>query len=96
MLNDNHPDTGCGIKVFHKKLYLLLPYFDHMHRFFPALATREGALVLQHDVNHRPRSKGRSNYTNLGRLFVSIFDIVGMMWLLKRYPKNLKINEIKK
>ena len=96
LLNDNHPDTGCGIKVFHKKLYLLLPYFDHMHRFFPALATREGALVLQHDVNHRPRSKGSSNYTNLGRLFVSIFDIVGMIWLLKRYPKNLKINEIKK
>ena len=59
-----------------------------MHRFFPALATREGALVLQHDVNHRPRSKGSSNYTNLGRLFVSIFDIVGMIWLLKRYPKN--------
>ena len=96
LLNDNHPDTGCGIKVFHKKLYLLLPYFDHMHRFFPALATREGALVLQHDVNHRPRSKGSSNYTNLGRLFVSIFDIIGMIWLLKRYPKNLKINEIKK
>ena len=96
LLNDDHPDTGCGIKVFHKKLYLLLPYFDHMHRFFPALATREGALVLQHDVNHRPRSKGSSNYTNLGRLFVSIFDIVGMIWLLKRYPKNLKINEIKK
>jgi dolichol-phosphate mannosyltransferase len=96
LLNDDHPDTGCGIKVFHKKLYLLFPYFDHMHRFFPALASREGALVLQHDVNHRPRSKGSSNYTNLGRLFVSIFDIVGMMWLLKRYPKNLKINEIKK
>ena len=73
LLNDDHPDTGCGIKVFHKKLYLLFPYFDHMHRFFPALATREGALVLQHDVNHRPRSKGSSNYTNLGRLFVSIF-----------------------
>ena len=94
LLNDDHPDTGCGIKVFHKKLYLLLPYFDHMHRFFPALASREGAFVLKHNVNHRPRSKGRSNYTNLGRLFVSVFDIVGMIWLLKRYPKNLKINEM--
>ena len=96
ILNDDHPDTGCGIKIFHKELFLKMPYFNHMHRFLPALARREGAKVLRYNVRHRPRSRGISNYTNFGRLLVSIFDIFGMVWLLKRYPKNLKINEIMK
>lgn len=95
ILNDNHADTGCGIKIFHKKLFLKLPYFDHMHRFLPALANREEANVLSYNVRHRVRSSGISNYTNVGRLVVSIFDIIGMIWLLRRYPKKLKINEIK-
>ena len=38
MLRDNHPDTGCATKVFDRELYLLLPYFDHMHRFMAPLA----------------------------------------------------------
>ena len=87
-LNDNHPDSGCGIKIFHKKLFLLMPYFDHMHRFLPALAKRENAKVLAIDVNHRIRNDGKSNYTNIGRLFVGIIDTFGVMWLLKRTPSQ--------
>ena len=87
ILKDDHPDTGCGIKIFHKELFLKIPYFDHMHRFLPALANREEAIVLKYNVRHRPRSGGTSNYTNIGRLLVSIFDIIGMVWLLKRYLK---------
>ena len=53
LLKDKHPDSGCGIKVFHKELFIKLPYFDHMHRFLSALASREGANVLEFNVNHR-------------------------------------------
>ena len=95
LLNDSHPDSGCGIKIFHKKLFLLMPYFDHMHRFLPALAKREGAEVLEFDVNHRPRLEGKSNYTNLGRLLVGIYDILGVIWLLKRAPKKFNSEEVK-
>ena len=94
-LNDDHPDSGCGIKIFHKKLFLLMPYFDHMHRFLPALAKREGAKIIAFDVNHRPRFGGNSNYNNLGRLLVGIYDIIGVMWLMKRVPKNFNSTEVK-
>ena len=96
LLKDKHPDSGCGIKVFHKELFIKLPYFDHMHRFLSALALREGANVLEFDVKHRERIVGSSNYTNIGRLLVGIFDVLGVIWLRKRMPKNTSSREIYK
>jgi dolichol-phosphate mannosyltransferase len=94
LLKDKHPDSGCGIKVFHKELFIKLPYFDHMHRFLSALALREGANVLEFDVKHRERVVGISNYTNIGRLLVGIFDVLGVIWLRKRMPNNTSSIEI--
>ena len=94
LLKDKHPDSGCGIKVFHKELFIKLPYFDHMHRFLSALALREGANVLTFDVKHRERVVGSSNYTNIGRLLVGIFDVLGVIWLRKRMPNNTSSIEI--
>ena len=65
-----------------------------MHRFLSALALREGANVLEFDVKHRERVIGNSNYTNLGRLLVGIFDVLGVVWLIKRMPKNTSSKEI--
>lgn len=84
LLRDATPDTGCGLKVFPRALFLDLPRFDHMHRFLPALALRAGARVVSEPVNHRPRLRGRSNYGTLDRLAVSLFDLVGMAWLQRR------------
>ena len=95
-LKDKHPDSGCGIKVFHKQLYIRLPYFDHMHRFLSALALREGAKVLKFNVKHRERVVGTSNYTNLGRFLVGLFDVLGVIWLRNRMPKNTSFKEILK
>ena len=96
LLKDNHPDSGCGIKVFHKELFLRLPYFDHMHRFLSALALREGAKVLKFNVKHRERVVGTSNYTNFGRFLVGLFDVLGVIWLRNRMPKNTSFKEILK
>jgi dolichol-phosphate mannosyltransferase len=84
MLNDDADDTGCGLKAFRRDAYLLLPFFDHQHRFLPALMKREGFAVEFRDVGHRPRTAGQSKYTNLGRLFASLSDMLGMMWLNSR------------
>ena len=84
LLNDDADDTGCGIKAFRREAYLMLPFFDHQHRFLPALMKREGFLVEFRDVSHRPRIAGKSKYTNLGRLFASISDMMGVMWLNSR------------
>src|SRR5689334_5042223 len=42
ILRDGTRDTGCGLKVFPRDLFLRLPYFDGLHRFLPALVRREG------------------------------------------------------
>jgi len=96
LLKDIHSDSGCGIKVFHKELFIKLPYFDHMHRFLSALALREGANVLEYKVKHRERTEGISKYTNFGRLLVGISDILGVMWLRKRTPMDSTSEEIYK
>jgi dolichol-phosphate mannosyltransferase len=84
MLGDATPDTGCGLKIFRRDLFLELPYFDHMHRFLPALVKRAGGRTVSVPVNHRPRASGRSNYGTLDRLLVGIADLFGVMWLMRR------------
>jgi len=81
LLNDQAVDTGCGLKVFRREAFLALPYFDHMHRYLPALMLREGYGVDFRTVSHRPRTSGRSKYTNLGRLIAAVSDLGGVLWL---------------
>ncbi len=87
LLKDATPDTGCGLKLFYRETFLRLPYFDHMHRFLPALVQREGGDVISVEVTHHPRIHGTSHYNNLQRLWVGIIDLMGVMWLIKRSRK---------
>ena len=84
MLGDDTRDTGCGLKAFPRAVFLALPFFDHMHRYLPALVRREGFEVMRLDVSHRARAAGRSKYTNLGRALVGLSDLLGVWWLLRR------------
>lgn len=84
MLRDATPDTGCGIKLFERAAFLDLPYFDHMHRYLPALMQRAGWQTVSVPVNHRHRTAGVSKYNNLGRAIVGIKDLFGVSWLIQR------------
>ena len=84
LLRDDTPDTGCGIKLFERAAFLDLPYFDHMHRYLPALMQRAGWKTVSVPVSHRPRGSGQSKYTNLGRALVGIRDLMGVSWLIQR------------
>ena len=59
MLRDATPDTGCGLKLFEREVFLRLPYFDHMHRYLPALVKRAGYSSISVPVGHRPRTARR-------------------------------------
>lgn len=87
ILKDGTRDTGCGLKAFRREAFLGLPYFDHMHRYLPALFTRDGWEVRHVDVTHRARGAGRSNYNNLQRGLVGAVDLFGVMWLIRRKKK---------
>jgi dolichol-phosphate mannosyltransferase len=93
LLGDGTPDTGCGIKLFARDVFLDLPRFDHMHRFLPALFQRHGAQVRSVPVSHRARLRGTSKYGMLNRLWVGIVDIAGVMWLRRRYKAGLAVRE---
>lgn len=85
LLRDFTPDSGCGLKMFERSTFLELPYFDHMHRFLPALVRRIGGEVMHVAVNHRPRTSGVSKYGTLDRLWVGVADLRGVAWLIRRY-----------
>jgi len=94
LLSDNAKDTGCGLKVFRRDVFLELPYFDHMHRYLITLMLREGHEVRFMPVGHRPRGAGRSKYGVWDRALVGLSDLVGVMWLKRRFrgpdtPKEL-------
>lgn len=93
LLKDSTRDTGCGTKLFRRYDYLRLPYFNHMHRFLPALMKRDGVAVMHVDVSHRPRLCGVSKYGTLDRLWVGISDLFGVMWLQRRACPNLTVLE---
>ena len=93
MLGDGTPDTGCGIKLFARAAFVDLPYFDHMHRFLPALFQRQGRRVISVSVGHRPRARGVSKYGMFDRLWVGIVDIYGVRWLRRRYQPGLAATE---
>ncbi|MGS1077119.1 glycosyltransferase family 2 protein [Pseudoxanthomonas beigongshangi] len=93
MLRDATPDTGCGIKLFEREAFLDLPYFDHMHRYLPALMQRAGWKTISVPVNHRHRTAGVSKYNNLNRALVGISDLRGVAWLIKR-GKRTAVREL--
>ncbi len=94
VLKDGTRDTGCGLKVIRRDLFLSLPYFDGLHRFLPALVRREGFDVAYVEVIDRPRRYGTSNYGLWDRLWVGLLDLFGVWWLVrrkKRLPQPVEV-----
>ncbi len=84
MLDDDTRDTGCGLKAFRRDAFLTLPFFNHMHRYLPALFKRDNWTIAHVDVSHRERGGGQSKYNNLQRAFVGAYDLIGVAWLIRR------------
>jgi dolichol-phosphate mannosyltransferase len=88
-LEDGVRDTGCGLKAFRREHVELLVPFNGLHRYVPAIFKAAGLRLAEVPVNHRPRTRGASKYTNWERALRGIYDLIGVSWLLKRkvvYP----------
>ena len=94
ILSDGTRDTGCGLKAFRRDAFLMLPYFDGLHRFLPALVRREGYDVAYVDVIDRPRRSGVSNYGFFDRLWIGIMDLAGVWWLIRRKKSTPVVTEV--
>jgi glycosyltransferase involved in cell wall biosynthesis len=95
ILSDGTRDTGCGLKAFRREVFLMMPYFDGLHRFLPALVRREGFDVAYVDVIDRPRHSGVSNYGFFDRLWIGILDLFGVWWLIRRKKPTPVATEVK-
>lgn len=93
LLQDGVRDTGCSLKLFRKNDYLILPYFNHMHRFLAALYRREYGTIRLVDVGHRHRERGVSKYGFWDRLWAGIFDLTGVLWLKTRAANRTNVTE---
>jgi len=95
ILKDRTRDTGCSLKLMRRADYVVLPFFNHMHRYIPALMLRQGCGIVHVDVSHRPRERGVSKYGFWDRLWAGVFDLMGVAWLLTRMrPKDFSAQEI--
>ena len=94
ILHDGTRDTGCGLKAFRRDVFLMLPYFDGLHRFLPALMRREGYHIAYVDVVDRPRHSGVSNYGLFDRLWIGILDLAGVWWLIRRKKPTPDVTEV--
>lgn len=95
LLKDGTRDTGCSLKLIRRQDFLALPYFDHMHRFLPAMLLRNGVKLSHVDVSHRPRLNGHSKYGFWNRASVGAADLLGAAWLSRRrLPTDYKLVEI--
>lgn len=84
LLNDDCPDTACGLKLISRDLFLAMPFFDALHRFLPAFANHLGYEIVNVPVKDRPRDAGQSKYSNIGRAAAGFFDLMGVIWLMRR------------
>jgi glycosyltransferase involved in cell wall biosynthesis len=82
---DRMEDICCPVKGFHAEPLQGLYYFDGSHRFLPVLLDMAGCKIVQVEVNHRPRSGGRSKYTNWRRLLITWQDLLAVRWMQKRH-----------
>jgi dolichol-phosphate mannosyltransferase len=94
ILHDGTRDTGCGLKAFRREVFLMMPYFDGLHRFLPALMRREGYEIAYVEVVDRPRRSGVSNYGFFDRLWIGIMDLAGVWWLIRRKKPTPIVTEV--
>jgi glycosyltransferase involved in cell wall biosynthesis len=94
ILRDGTRDTGCGLKAFRREVFLMMPYFDGLHRFLPALMRREGYEIAYVEVIDRPRRSGVSNYGFFDRLWIGIMDLAGVWWLIRRKQPTPVVTEV--
>lgn len=93
LLNDHCPDTGCSLKVFPRDSYLELPFFNGLHRFMPALLKLYGHETTFTPVNDRLRVHGVSKSDFVGRAVKGLFDLMGVLWIIRRTPAPVRGQE---
>jgi glycosyltransferase involved in cell wall biosynthesis len=75
-------DFGTTFKVYRKDTIKQIKLYGEMHRFIPALASWNGATVVEVPIHNIERPTGRSHY-GLSRTIRVFFDLITIRFLLR-------------
>jgi glycosyltransferase involved in cell wall biosynthesis len=78
----NIHDFGTTFKVYRKDTIKQIKLYGELHRFIPALASWNGATVIEVPIHNIERPAGRSHY-GLSRTIRVFFDLITVRFLLK-------------
>lgn len=83
VIRDSIVDVGCSLRIFRRSVLENFYPYKGMHRFFPAVADRNGFKIKQVPVEHAFRKAGRAKYGLFNRLLGPLWDLISVSWLLK-------------
>lgn len=86
LVKDNIHDSGCSLKIYRKECFLNVNLYGEMHRFIPALLKMKGFEIGEIEVNHRPRTSGKTKY-NWKRTIKGFVDMVSI-WFWNKYSSR--------
>jgi glycosyltransferase involved in cell wall biosynthesis len=75
-------DFGTTFKVYRKDTIKQIKLYGELHRFIPALASWNGATVVEVPIHNIERPQGKSHY-GLSRTIRVLFDLITVRFLLK-------------
>lgn len=86
LVKDNIHDSGCSLKIYRKECFLNVNLYGEMHRFIPALLKMKGFEIGEIEVNHRPRTSGKTKY-NWKRTIKGFVDMISI-WFWNKYSSR--------
>ena len=84
----NIHDFGTTFKVYRKDTIKQIRLYGEMHRFIPALASWNGATIVEVPIRNFDRPGGQSHY-GLSRTIRVLFDLLTIRFLLKYVTRPL-------
>ena len=81
-------DFGTTFKAYRREVLERIPIYGQMHRFIPAMASIEGALIAEVPIEDKPRVSGKSHY-GISRTFRVMFDILTIRFIVRYLSRPL-------
>ena len=86
LIDDGIHDSGCTLKAYRRECFENLDLFGEMHRFIPALMKIRGFKIGEVEVNHHPRTSGKTKY-GFKRTVKGFLDLLSV-WFWKKYSSR--------
>lgn len=83
-------DFGTTFKAYRRDTIKDVRLYGELHRFIPALASLNGAKVVEVPIRNIPRPQGKSHY-GISRTFRVFFDLITIRFLLRYMLRPLHL-----